>query len=127
MAQILIVDDDPSLLKLVGLLMNKLPAQTLSAANGKTALDLISSARPDLVILDLMLPDMDGFEILRRIRAQPALDALPVLILSAKADPSSIRVALDSGADGYVTKPYIASNLVDRVRTLLSSQRTLPA
>jgi two-component system alkaline phosphatase synthesis response regulator PhoP len=78
---------------------------------------------PDLVILDLMLPDIDGLEVLRQLRSQPRFDHVPVIILSAKADPITIRKGLESGADGYVTKPYIANTLIDRVRLLLGTGR----
>jgi DNA-binding response OmpR family regulator len=124
MAQVLIVDDDLALLKLVGLLLNKVPVEhSMSADSGTKALELINTHTFSLVILDLMLPDMDGFEVLRRVRAQNQFDLMSVLILSAKADPNTIRYALDNGADGYVTKPYLASNLIDRVRTLLTEHR----
>jgi DNA-binding response OmpR family regulator len=122
---ILIVDDDPELLKLVAILLKRIPAESVPAKDGQAALDTISKMpKLDLVILDLMLPDMDGFEVLRRIRKQPTLNNIPVLILSAKADPTTIRFGLDNGADGYVTKPYIANSLVDRVQTLLNAKRT---
>ncbi len=122
---ILIVDDDPELLKLVMVLLKRIKAQSIPAKDGQTALSLIPTlTKLDLVILDLMLPDIDGFEILRRIRKQPELDHIPVLILSAKADPATIRYGMDNGADGYVTKPYIANSLIDRVQTLLSTKRT---
>jgi DNA-binding response OmpR family regulator len=121
---ILIVDDDPELLKLVAILLKRVPAQSVPAKDGQTALETLTNLKNiDLVVLDLMLPDMDGFEVLRRIRKQPELNHIPVLILSAKADPTTIRYGLDNGADGYVTKPYIANSLVDRVQALLNVKR----
>jgi DNA-binding response OmpR family regulator len=123
---ILIVDDDPELLKLVTILLKRIQAESVPAKDGHTALTLIPTLdKLDLVVLDLMLPDMDGFEVLRRIRRQPELNHVPVLILSAKADPATIRYGLDNGADGYVTKPYIANSLVDRVQTLLNARRVV--
>jgi DNA-binding response OmpR family regulator len=127
--RVLIIDDDPDLLKLVALLLKRLNAETIPAQDGYSGLAAFEAEqKPDLVILDLMLPDMDGFEVLQRIRARPDSSHVPVLILSAKADPTTIRQGLDRGADGYVTKPYIANSLLDRVRSLLSTGREqLPA
>jgi DNA-binding response OmpR family regulator len=122
--RVLIIDDDPDLLRLVGLLLRRINVETVTATDGFTGLTACEGEKiPDLVILDLMLPDMDGFEVLKRMRANPNLNHIPVLILSAKADPNTIRQGLDLGADGYVTKPYIANSLLDRVRALLSAQR----
>ncbi len=125
--RVLIIDDDPDLLRLVALLLRRINAETILAKDGLTGLAAFDGdAKLDLVILDLMLPDVDGFEVLQRIRAKPDLNHIPVLILSAKADPTTIRQGLDRGADGYVTKPYIANSLLDRVRALLSTRRDQP-
>jgi two-component system phosphate regulon response regulator PhoB len=66
---------------------------------------------------------MDGLEILRRLRGDPKYNSVPIIILSAKADPNTIRTGLDSGADGYITKPYLANSLISRVETLLKAGR----
>ena len=124
--KIVVVDDDYELLKLIAMLLRRIGAQSRTFFDGRAALDHLKEEVPDLIILDLMLPDVDGFEILRQIRAQRQFDAVPVLILSAKADPDSIRTGLDNGADGYVTKPYIANSLIDRVRLLLTTGRQQP-
>jgi DNA-binding response OmpR family regulator len=126
--RILVIDDDSDLLRLVTLLLKRIDAETIPAETGTAGLKAATAdPRPDLLILDLMLPDMDGFEVLRRIRAQKELDRLPVIILSAKADPVTIRQGMELGADSYVTKPYIANNLIERVRALLiGGRRALP-
>ncbi len=122
--RILIIDDDPELLRLVALLLGRINAESILAQDGKTGLAAIDAEqKPDLLILDLMLPDIDGLEILQRVRARRDCDDMPVLILSAKADPNTIRQGLDRGADGYVTKPYLANSLLERVRVLLSTGR----
>ncbi len=121
--RIVVVDDDYELLKLIAMLLRRIGAQSRTFFDGRAALDHLKEEVPDLIILDLMLPDVDGVEILRQIRAQSQFDTVPVLILSAKADPDSIRSGLDNGADGYVTKPYIANSLIDRVRLLLTTGR----
>jgi DNA-binding response OmpR family regulator len=126
--RVLIIDDDPDLLRIVTLLLQRINAESIPAKDGYAGLAAFEAdPKPNLVILDLMLPDLDGLEVLQRIRAQPALNQIPVLILSAKADPTTIRQGLDRGADGYVTKPYIANSLLDRVRALLSTGRHQPA
>ena len=123
--RVLVVDDEKELLKLVGILLKRINVESIPIADGASALDWLEAAnRPDLIILDLMLPGIDGFEVLRRIRTRKDMDAVPVLILSAKADPTTIRTALDGGADGYITKTYLATSLVPRVQTLLNAGRT---
>jgi two-component system alkaline phosphatase synthesis response regulator PhoP len=123
--RIFVIDDDEELLKLVTVLLARIGAEIIEAKDGYNALEIMNTTTtpPDLVILDLMLPDVDGFEVLQRIRAQPEFDHIPILILSAKADPNSIRYGLENGADGYVTKPYIANSLIGRVKLLLSVGR----
>ncbi len=123
--RVLIVDDETDLLKLVSILLKRINVESIPHTRGAAALSwLDQSDHPDLIILDLMLPDMDGLEILHRIRTRKEMDAIPVLILSAKADPGTIRNALDGGADGYITKTYLATSLVPRVQTLLNAGRS---
>lgn len=122
--QILVIDDDPELQELIRVLLNHagmdaIPAETAAAA----AQILRKSPLPDLVLLDLMLPDVSGLELLRQIRAKEVFDALPVVILSALADPEQIRDGLKAGADRYITKPYIAGNLVNTVQDVLRTGR----
>ncbi len=125
--RVLIIDDDQDLLRLVALLLRRINAESIQAKDGLSGLAAFEAEqKPDLVILDLMLPDVDGFEVLQRIRAKPDYNHIPVLILSAKADPTTIRQGLDRGADGYVTKPYIANSLLERVRSLLNADRNQP-
>ena len=121
--QIVAIDDDRELLKLIAMLMRRIGAEAHTFFDGNEAIQFLHETVPDLVVLDLMMPDIDGYEVLRQIRADNRLDAVPVVILSAKADPNSIRKGLEAGADGYVTKPYIANTLIDRVRLLLRTGR----
>jgi DNA-binding response OmpR family regulator len=121
--RIVVVDDDHEILKLIAMLLRRIGAQVQTFDDGETALAYLANEIPDLIVLDLMLPDIDGLDILRRVRAQTQFDRVLVLILSAKADPDSIRVGLDLGADGYITKPYIANSLIDKVRLMLQSER----
>ena len=121
--KILVVDDDHEILKLIAMLLRRIGAEAWTFPDGQSALQRLSQTVPDLIILDLMLPDVDGLQILQQVRAQEQFRHVPVLILSAKADPDTIRKGLDLGADGYITKPYIANTLIDKVRLMLQSER----
>jgi two-component system alkaline phosphatase synthesis response regulator PhoP len=121
--KILVVDDDHEILKLIAMLLRRIGAEAWTFPDGQSALQRLDQTVPDLIILDLMLPDVDGLQILQQVRAQDQFRHVPVLILSAKADPDTIRKGLDLGADGYITKPYIANTLIDKVRLMLQSER----
>ena len=126
--RILVVDDDPELLQLVRVLLARINIhQVVTAENASAAaLALRTPPLPDLVILDLMLPDISGVEFLRQMRSKAAFDRVPVLVLSAIIDPDQIRQALDVGADRYLTKPYIANNLLSVVQEILRTGRRAP-
>ncbi|MBN2471558.1 MAG: response regulator [Anaerolineae bacterium] len=124
LSQVLVVDDDPGARKLISALLQRIGLQSILVKDGPTALTLLDEGLlPSLVILDLTMPDMDGFAVLEKIRAKRDFDALPVLILSATMDPTAIRRALDMGADGYVTKAFMTQSLMDRVRVLIAAGR----
>ena len=121
---ILVVDDDPALQKLVVSLLKRAGMETLSAIDAHEAdAHLAGNVMPDLVLLDLMLPEISGIEFLKRMRAKPQFEKLPVIILSALADPEQIREGLETGADRYLTKPYLANNLIKTVREVLQHGR----
>lgn len=122
--KIVVIDDDREILKLIMMLLRRMDAEAVTFHDPDAALHHFADHTADLIIVDLMMPIVNGFELIQRIRQQNRLDAIPILILSAKTDPQSIRQALEYGADGFVTKPYIANSLVDRVRTLLSEGRS---
>lgn len=122
--RVLVVDDDPELLQLVRVLLSRIGVEAICVENATDAAQfLLKEALPDLIILDMMLPDISGVEFLRQMRSKPNFDALPVLILSALIDPDRIRAALDAGADRYLTKPYIANNLLTVVTDILRTGR----
>jgi DNA-binding response OmpR family regulator len=116
--KVLIVEDEPDILNLVKLYLEKDGYRTVTAATGTAALQLIKTDRPDLVILDLMLPELDGLEVCKRIRATPETALIPVLMLTAKAEESDTVIGLELGADDYVTKPFSPKALVARVKAL---------
>lgn len=113
---ILLVDDDPNVCRLLKLYLGRAGYRVLSAPDGVSALEIYAAERPDLAILDIMLPGLDGREICRRIREQ---DDLPIIFLTAR-DATGDRVAgLDMGADDYIVKPFDPNEVVARVRARL--------
>jgi DNA-binding response OmpR family regulator len=122
-ARILVVDDDQGLLGLLERMLTRLGAVPDMVETGGQALEVLKSKQFDLVILDLMLPDVDGLDVLAQIRQELHLDDLPVIILSALANPDIISRGLALGADGYLTKPYLPNTLTSRVETLLQQGR----
>lgn len=124
--RVLIVDDDPELLQLVRVLLSRISVESISVENAADAAQFLrTEPLPDLLILDMMLPDVSGVEFLRQMRSKSTFDTMPVLILSALIDPDRIRAALDAGADRYLTKPYIANNLLTVVQDMLRTGRRL--
>ena len=114
--RILAVDDDRNNLKMVAFLLGEDGFEVITADNGQTALELVDTQHPDLVILDMMMPHMDGLEVCRRIRQ--TMD-VPIIILSAKGETSDKVQGLELGADDYLPKPFEPSELLARVRAVL--------
>lgn len=117
--KILIVEDEKDILQLVKLYLEKEGFRTVSAMNGMEGLRQVKAEQPDLIILDLMLPEMDGLEVCKRIRLNQDTALLPILMLTAKAEESDTVIGLELGADDYVTKPFSPKALVARVKALL--------
>lgn len=117
--RILVVDDDKSIIKVVRGYLEQAGYTVYAAYDGESALHTVRSEKPDLLVLDLMLPDRDGWEITRILRADPTFGALPILMLTARVEDTDKIVGLELGADDYVTKPFNAREIVARVRALL--------
>jgi DNA-binding response OmpR family regulator len=117
--RILIVEDEKDILDLVKLYLDKEGFRTSCATTGTDALRVVKTERPDLIVLDLMLPEMDGLEVCKRLRADPQTALTPILMLTAKAEESDTVIGLELGADDYVTKPFSPRALVARVKALL--------
>lgn len=118
-ARILVVDDDHTIVKIVRGYLEQAGYQVLTAYDGETALHALRRERPDLVVLDLMLPDKDGWEITQLVRADRRLMATPIIMLTARVEDTDKIVGLELGADDYITKPFNAREVVARVRALL--------
>ena len=125
---ILIVEDDPDIAELVARYLEKAGYSTERAATGRDALIAIGVKAPDLLVLDLMLPHVDGLEVCRAVRASDKTAAIPIIMLTARAEESERIVGLELGADDYLAKPFSPNELVARVRALLRrAQRGAPA
>jgi len=116
--KILIVEDEADIAQLVKLYLEKDGFRTTIATTGIEGLKLIKTAPPDMVVLDLMLPEIDGLEVCKKIRSAPDTALLPILMLTAKAEESDTIIGLELGADDYVTKPFSPKVLVTRVKAL---------
>jgi DNA-binding response OmpR family regulator len=125
--RILIVEDDPDIADLVARYLDKAGFVTERAANGRDGLKAMAAHPPDLMVLDLMLPHVDGLEIVRQARVNEATAAIPIIMLTARAEESERIVGLEFGADDYMAKPFSPNELVARVRALLRrAQRGAP-
>ncbi len=117
-AKILSVEDEPEIAELVRYILSRAGHTVLTAATGWEALEVIQRERPDLVLLDLMLPDLDGFGVCEILRRDPRTATLPVIIISAWASFDSHNLGLELGALDYITKPFSPHELVERVNRL---------
>src|SRR5205809_1661350 len=117
-ARILVVDDVPANVKLLEARLSAEYFDVLTASNGAEALDLCSRCECDIILLDVMMPDMDGFEVCRRLKSNPATHYIPVVIVTALDSPSDRVRGLEAGADDFLTKPVSDIVLIARVRSL---------
>jgi diguanylate cyclase (GGDEF)-like protein len=117
--RVLVVDDDPDILQFVRVNLELEGYSADTAENGRVALDTAKDALPDLVLLDVMMPEMDGLTVLRRLRSAPATSNVPVILLTAKALAEDRVRGLNLGADDYITKPFDVEELMARVRSVL--------
>jgi pilus assembly protein CpaE len=122
--KILIVDDDIDSLKLIGLMLQRQGYDIVAANNGAQAFSKATGDRPDLIILDVMMPDMDGYEICRRLRANPVTQGIPIIMFTAKTLIDDKVAGFEAGADDYLTKPTHPAELASRVKAILSRSAT---
>ncbi len=117
---LLIVDDEPNILLSLEFLMKREGYQVHLARDGQQALDAIAALRPDLVLLDVMMPIKTGFEVCQEVRADEALKSTRILMLTAKGRDTDVAKGLALGADAYMTKPFSTKELVEKVRQMLT-------
>lgn len=116
---VLVVEDDPVILRLLEVNFDMEGMAVLTATNGQEALDVVRARRPDVVVADIMMPVLSGLDFLTQLRADAAIAATPVMLLSARAQAGDVRAGMAAGADDYVTKPFEPVDLVERVNRLL--------
>jgi len=120
-ATILVVDDDPVIQKLLAVNFEMEGYRVLTADDGVGGLEQVAACRPDLVVLDVMMPRLDGIGVVRQLKSDVTTSGIPVVLLSAKAQSTDVSGGLEAGADAYVTKPFDPVELLDRVAALLAA------
>jgi DNA-binding response OmpR family regulator len=118
--RVLIADDEPNIVASLEFLMEQAGYEVKVAATGQEALELVGSFRPDLVLLDVMMPGRNGYEVCQMLKSDPATRAVKVVMLSAKGRDVEVAKGLELGADAYVTKPFSTRELVAQIRDLLA-------
>ena len=116
---ILVVDDDQQNLELVQAYLEDIECETLAARDGIEALELVAGGKPDLILLDVMMPKMSGFEVCRRLKNDPQTSQIPVIMVTALNEFGDIERGIDSGTDDFVSKPINKLELLTRIRTML--------
>ena len=121
--KVLIVDDEPNIVLSVEFLMQREGHEVVTAGDGQEAMDVLAAARPDLMILDVMMPRKNGFEVCAEVRTDPEMSGMPILMLTAKGREAEMKKGLSLGADAYITKPFSTHDLVTKVNELLNWDR----
>ena len=121
--QILVVDDEKHIVRLVQVNLQKEGYEVTTASNGREALEKAASSKPDLIVMDVMMPEMDGFEALGKLKEDAQTSAIPVIMLTAKAQDADVFRGWQSGADLYLTKPFNPVELLSFVKRIFESQQ----
>ncbi len=117
---VLVVEDDPVILRLLEVNFELEGFSVLLAHDGAEGIEVARARKPDVIITDIMMPKTSGLELVTTLKGDPATKGIPIVLLSAKAQTSDLKVGIDAGADDYITKPFEPLDLVDRVNALLS-------
>ncbi|MDI9431670.1 MAG: response regulator [Sedimentisphaerales bacterium] len=120
--KILIVDDEPDLVSTVEYRLKFAACQTVTASNGQEGLERAAAEKPDLILLDTNMPGMDGHEMLGRLRADPTLQRIPVIMLTARCESRDVAAASAYGVSDYVTKPFDFAELMSKIQTILKDR-----
>lgn len=118
--KIMIVDDEPVLLESLEMSLKMNNFDPIKAGSGKECLDLVKTQKPDLVVLDIMMPGMDGFEVLNRLKADEGTKDIPVIFLTAKTGDMDVLKGYKEGAATYITKPFLFAELIDNIQLVLN-------
>jgi DNA-binding response OmpR family regulator len=119
--KILVVDDEPEIVSILKFRLSSWGYEPLSSLNGEEALKVAEAMKPDLILLDVMMPGMSGFEVLKKLKAQDSTKGIPVIMVTVAAARAEIERGLKEGAAYYLTKPYDAPELLERVKKLLDA------
>ncbi|GHD52692.1 response regulator [Thalassobaculum fulvum] len=117
-ARVLIAEDEPNLVESLSFILSREGCEVSAVFDGESVLERLRTERPDVLVLDVMLPRRTGFEVLKLIKTDPGLSAIPVMVLTAKGQERDRRTAEDLGADAFVTKPFSNQDVVDRIKRL---------
>jgi len=118
----LVAEDEPYILKALDFRLKNLGHEIIAAVDGGEALEIATKEKPDLVLLDIMMPVMDGFQVLRKLKSQKKTKNIPVIMLTAKSQEKDIVTGLEDGAADYITKPFSFAELIARVNRTLASR-----
>lgn len=121
--KVAIIDDDPEILKAVRLILSTAGYEVIEASGGALGSAMVKRELPDVVLLDIMMPDVDGFDVLRKLKIDERTRKIPVIFLSGKTGIEHINKGLSLGAQGYITKPFKPSDLVEKVKELIGMSR----
>lgn len=121
MAQILVVDDEPDVRTIIATTLETMGHETVTASNGEEAINKIRRRRYDLVVLDIMMPQVNGYEVLEQLRATPSRAETPVIVVTAKHDPSGVRREVEQGVVDHLAKPFLPSELETMVERALNA------
>ena len=113
--RVAVVDDDPDMIKVLRVILGMRGMEVHEASNGMKGLALVRREHPDVVLLDIMMPDIDGFEVLRRLKLDPETGDIPVIFVSAKTGKEHVDLGLSLGAQGYITKPFNPDALINKI------------
>jgi len=116
---ILVVDDDPVIQKLLSVNFEMEGYRVVTASDGLDGLAQVEAVNPDIILLDVMMPRMDGLTVARKLKSDPSTKGIPIVLLSAKAQSTDIQLGLEAGADDYITKPFDPLELLDKVAALI--------
>jgi len=117
-AKVLITEDEPNIVESLTFILKRAGYDVAAVTDGEAAMQCLQASRPDVMILDLMVPKLNGFEVLKRVKGDQALAGLPVLVLSAKGQAHDRRLVEEIGADAFVTKPFSNRNIVEQIGRL---------
>jgi DNA-binding response OmpR family regulator len=119
--KVLLVDDDDMLRKMTEILLSKQGFEVLTAENGDKAIQQLKVMHPDVILMDVMMPDMDGFSVCREIKANPVTAGIPIVMLTALDNPENKVKGLEGGADDYISKPFEIAELTAKIKAITNS------